>query len=76
MFEFIPLAADHDAVAIPVRLRAGDHWRNQVRIETSDTFEQITNLLVFDPQLDRVTQVLVLATAAVAEISTDGFDPI
>ena len=39
LFEFVPLAADHDAVAVPVRLRAGDHWRNEGRIETSEPLE-------------------------------------
>ena len=41
LFEFVPLTADHDAVAIAVRLRARNHRGDHGRVETADALEQI-----------------------------------
>src|ERR1039458_4622770 len=76
LFELIPLAADHNTVAVAVRLRAGNHWRNKTGVKLANPLEQIGNLLVFELELDRISQMLILATAALAEVRAARFDPV
>lgn len=76
LFEFVPLASDHDPVAVPVRFRTGDHRRDNIRRQITDPLEQVPDLLVFGSQLRPIGQVLVLAPAAVAEIDAGRRDPI
>src|ERR1035438_9412277 len=76
LFELIPLAADHNTVAVAVRLRAGNHWRNKTGVKLANPLEQIGNLLVFELELDRISQMLILATATLAEVRAERFDPV
>jgi hypothetical protein len=57
-------------------MRAGDHWRDKTRGEAADALEQIGYLLVLEPELEEVVQVLVLAAAAQAEVRTEWFNSI
>src|SRR5690349_13665824 len=72
----VPLSADHNAVAITERLGAGENRRHQVRIKPTDALEQVAHLFAFELQLCPVSQVLVLTSAAFAEIRTRRFDPL
>ena len=76
LLELVPLAADHDAVAIAVGLRAGNDRRDEPGIKPANALEQIADLLVLEPELGRVGQVLVLAAAALAEVAAGRFDPL
>jgi hypothetical protein len=42
----------------------------------ANPLEQIANLLVLEPELEGVVQVLVLAAAALAEVRAEWFDPV
>src|SRR5436190_898332 len=48
LFEFVPLAADHDAVAIAIELRAGEQRRDDAWIETTNPLEQVNDLFVVE----------------------------
>src|ERR1035438_10104666 len=76
LFELVPLAANHDAVAIAVGLRTGNHWRNKTGVKLANPLEQINNLLVFELELDGISQMLILATATLAEVRAERFDPV
>src|ERR1035437_4204117 len=76
LFELIPMAADHNTVAVAVRLRAGNRWRNKAGVKPANPLEQIDKLLVFDLELDGISQVLILAAAALAEVRAERFDPV
>src|ERR1019366_7858764 len=76
LFELVPLAANHDPVPITVRLRARNYFRDITGGDAANPLKQIANLLVLEPELDRVIQVLVLAAAALTEVRTKGFDPV
>jgi hypothetical protein len=76
LLELVPLASNHHAVPVPVRLRTRDDGRNQVTADSPDALEQIRNLLMLDLQLLRVTDMLVLATSACAEIRTERLDAV
>ncbi len=69
LFRFVPLAADHDPVAVAVRRRAGDDRRDFVRRNLPHALEQVRDLLSLQPQLLRVINMLILAAAASAEIT-------
>src|SRR5437879_7064066 len=68
LFELVPLAANHDAVPVAIRLRTRNHRRNQRRINAADSLEQIADLFVLEPELGRISDVLILASAALAKI--------
>src|SRR3974390_2714089 len=76
LLELVPLAADHDPVAVTVRLRARDDGRDDGGIDAAEAVKQIANLFVLKPELRGIGQVLVLATAAIAEITASRFDPL
>jgi hypothetical protein len=76
LFELIPLAADHNTVAVAVGLRTGNHWRNKTGVKPANPLEQIDNLLVFKLELDGISQVLILAAATLAEVRAERFDPV
>jgi hypothetical protein len=46
-----------------------------VRVQSANALEQVANLLSLELQLGRVTEVLVLAAAALAEIRAERLDP-
>src|SRR5581483_9848952 len=72
LLEFVPLTPNHDAVAIAVRLRAGNNRHDAFRGgKPTDALEQVANLFVLELKLRGIINVLVLATAAVAEIRTE-----
>jgi len=73
---FVPLGADHDAVAVAVGARARHHRRHDRRVQAPQPFEQVPELSVLEAQLFRVVQVLVLAAAARPEIPAMRFDPV
>ncbi len=64
----IPLAADHHAVPIAVRLRTADHRVDFPALNAADALEQIDDLPVLETKLAFVSKMLVLAAAAAAEI--------
>src|SRR5438034_6117748 len=68
-FDLVPLAADHDAIAVPIRLPAGNDRLNHRLGQASNALKQIGNLFVFEPELRRVIDVLILAAAALAEVT-------
>ena len=76
LLRFVPLATDHDPVAISIRLRTRDHRLDPIPAKSADAVEQAGNLLLLDGQLMRVGDVLVLTTAAGAEMAADGFDTV
>jgi hypothetical protein len=76
LFELVPLAADHDPVAVAIRLRARDNRFYNVRVKTTYPLEKIPNLFVLDLQLKRVRQVLILASAALPEIPALRHNPL
>lgn len=71
----VPLAADHDAVAVAVRRGTGDHRRHDVGRETTQTLEQFADLAVLEPQLLGVIHVLILAAAADPKVPAGGCHP-
>ena len=75
LFEFVPLAADHDAVSIAIRLRAGDDGCNESWTEPANALEQVADLLVLQAQLRGIGQVLILAAAALAKVRTKRLHP-
>lgn len=68
----VPLAADHDAVAVTVRLGAGDDGGDDAGREASQAVDEVGDLFVFPAKLFRVGHMLVLATAALAEVGAAG----
>lgn len=76
LFKFIPLAANHDSIAIAKWGGAGNHGIDQSGIKLPDALKQIANLLMFDAKLRSVIQMLVLAAATIAEISAWRFDAV
>jgi hypothetical protein len=69
--ELVPLTADHDAVAVAVRRRAGHHGVDAEFGKAAETAQEIENLIVLDAKLGGVIDVLILATAAIAEETAD-----
>ena len=76
LLRLVPLAANHDAVAIAIRLRTRNHRSDDIARDFADALEEIGNLLVLDPKLRVVGDVLILATAATAEIRARSLDAI
>jgi hypothetical protein len=74
LLRFVPLAANHDAIAVAVRPGAGDDRRDPCLLKPADPLKQIGNLFVLQPQLRRVINVLILAAAALAEVTAGRFD--
>jgi len=48
LFEFVPLAANHDAVAITIGLRAGNDFGDKVWIQAAEPDKSVSDLLVFE----------------------------
>ena len=69
LFDLVPLAADHDAIAVPIRLPAGNDRPNHRFVQASNPLKQIGDLFVFEPELRRVIDVLILAAAALSEVT-------
>src|SRR5260221_2996435 len=67
LFEFIPLAPNHDSVSVSVWLRSGDHFGGRPGVQAADSFVQISNLLVVESQVSRAIEVPGLAASAFAE---------
>ena len=76
LFELVPLTANHDAVPITVRLRTRYHFRDIAGGDAANPLEQIANLLVLEPELDGVSQVLILAAAALAKVRAKWLNPV
>ncbi len=74
--ELVPLAADHDAVAVAEGLGGRDDGLDGGVCEAADALEEIADLLVFDGELGGVGEVLVLAAAALAEHAAPGGDTV
>ena len=74
LFEFVPLAANHDAIAVSVRLRARENRRDDCRVKTANALEQIADLFVLELQLRWIRKVLILAAAAIAEVAATGLN--
>ena len=74
LLRFVPLAANHDAIAVAVRPGAGDDRRNPCLLKPADALKQISNLFVFQSKLRGVINVLILAAAALAEVAARRFD--
>src|SRR2546425_3615817 len=74
LFEFVPLAANHDAIAVAVRLRAREDRRDDCRVKTANALEKIADLFVLELQLRWIREVLILAAAAIAEIAASGLN--
>lgn len=72
----VPLAADHDAVPVAVGLGAGDDGGDDAGREAPQAVEEVGDLLVFPAKLFGVGHVLVLATAAFAEVGAAGRDAV
>jgi hypothetical protein len=72
LFRFIPLAADHDTVAITVGFGAGNDGVDGDGLEAADAVEEIGNLLAFYFELFGVVEVLVLAATAFPEVGAGG----
>jgi len=75
LLEFVPLAANHDAIPIPVGLRAGNDRRDESAVKVAQALKQIPDLFMLKPKLGGVSQVLILAAAARAEVSAARLDP-
>src|SRR2546427_9556938 len=69
LLKFVPLAANHDPIAIGVRRWTRHHRGHDFPTETADPLEQISDLLPIDFQLPLIDDMLVLATAAIAKIA-------
>ena len=76
LFELVPLAANHNAVPITVGLRARNYFSNITGGDAANPLEQIAYLLVLEPELHGVIQVLILAAAALAEVRAKRLDPL
>src|SRR5205807_8457083 len=64
LFKFVPLTANHDSISIAVRLRTGDDRFHDTGRKSSDSFEVVAYLFLFDRQLNGIVQMLILAAAA------------
>src|SRR2546428_3046082 len=69
LLEFVPLAANHDSITITIGLRTWDHRRHNRLAESSDTLQKGADLFVLQFELRPVRDMLVLATATIAEIA-------
>ncbi len=72
----IPLAADHDPVAVVPGTRVGERRQDRARLKTTQTLEDIAYLLVLILELGPVLDVLILAAAADAKVFAARFDPL
>jgi len=48
LFEFVPLAANHDAIAVTVGLRAGNDRSDHLAREAANALEEVGDLFVFN----------------------------
>ena len=69
LLRLVPLAPDHDAIAVAVVLGTGNQRRHPRAIEAPDAPDEVDDLFMFDVQLFRVVDVLILTTAARTEIN-------
>ena len=76
LLKLVPLAANHDSISIPIRLRAGNHRVDHSFGKSANPFEQSGDLLVLEFKLTRVSDMLILAAAAIAEIPAGRGDPV
>ena len=74
LLRFVPLAANHDAIAVAIRPGAGDDRRDPCLLKPADPLKQIGDLLVFPPQLRRIINMLILAAAAFGEVAARRFN--
>ena len=74
LLRFVPLAANHDAIAVAVRPGAGNHLRHPRLLKPANPLKQIGDLFVFQSKLRGVINVLILAAAALAEVPAGRFD--
>lgn len=65
----VPLRADHEPVPVMVGIGAGDDRRDDRLGKSTDALEQVRDLFLFQRQLLRVVDVLILAAATVAEVT-------
>lgn len=72
----IPLAADHEAVAIAVGLRARDDRLDHGGSEAADAPQQVGDLFVLQLQLRRIGEVLILAAAALHVVAALRLDAV
>ncbi len=75
LFRLVPLAADHDPVPVAVGAGTGDDRADQIPGDAGEPLKQIRNLLVLEPQLRRVINVLILAASARAEVTALRLNP-
>ena len=76
LLELIPLAANHDSISIAVGLWTRDDWCDDARIEATNALKEIADLFVLQFELRRIGDMLILAAAAIAEVTTLGSDPL
>jgi hypothetical protein len=76
LMRLVPLTADQDPVAVMVGGGAGDNRLHWVDGKPADAADQLGDLALFDLELGRVIQMLVLAAAACAEIWTTWHNPV
>ena len=72
LLKLIPLAANHDAVAVAIWGRAGDQLAHHFRRKAAHAHEEIAHLLQLDAPLRLVIDVLILASAAFAKVLAFG----
>jgi hypothetical protein len=75
LLRFVPLAADQDAVAVMIRSGARHGGLYGGIGETSDSPDELRDLLLFDAELFRVIKMLVLTASALTEVGAAGTDP-
>src|SRR5205814_264703 len=68
LLELVPLTSNHDPIPVTIRLRTRNHRRDKRRVNPSNPLKQIANLFVLEPKLDWVSDMLILAAAALAKI--------
>ena len=76
LLEFVPLAADHNPVTIAIGLRTGNDLTDDIGLQTAESLKNIRDLLMLEPQLRRVVQVLILTPAAIAEVRAGSWNPV
>src|SRR4029077_1729472 len=76
LLEFVPLASNHDSIAIAIRLRTWDHRRHDVFWKSSHSLEGVRHLFALNLQLAAIGNVLVLTTSTISEIGTWGDNPL
>ena len=68
------LGMNGDAIAISISKRRGDDWPHRNAFEFSDSLKNVADLARFNLELMRVIDVLIGATAALAEVRARRLD--